>query len=88
MKTWIASAVVVAGLLIAGGCEVEVHHHHDREVVVERGPGERVVHIEGRPAPEPLREEITVRPRVEAVWVSGHWVRDHGYWVWERGHWD
>jgi len=48
-------------------------------------PGEAVV-VAG-PPPEPVAEEVIVRPGPDYVWIAGTWSWYGGRWVWVRGRW-
>ena len=79
-------------LAMAGGCYVERPHHYYRdEVIVGPAPGPVVVEgdVDYEPPPAAQVEIVPARPFLEAVWVPGHWVREHHRreWVWIGGHW-
>lgn len=72
------------------GCES--HHHHRDEVVettvVREAPARERIVIQGDGPEPPLRvEKVVERPRPDAVWHRGHWVREGHSWVWVEGYW-
>ena len=77
--TWLLCAGVLA--LTAGWCGCV------RERVVVERPPQRVIYVEGQPAPAAVVEVVPARPQVAVVWVPGHWIRAGGYWEWVPGHW-
>ena len=82
-----------AALGLAGLVGCESHHRHDDTVVrettvVKETPAHERIIIEGDGPEPPLRvEKVIERPRPEAVWHRGHWVREGQAWVWVPGYW-
>src|SRR5690242_7758191 len=91
------------GFLALSGCTVETQPRQvvERDVVVQQQPApavvERDVIVQRQPVvekevvviqePPPRVEVVTARPRPNAVWVKGHWVREGKGHRWVPGYW-
>jgi len=65
---------------------VVVVERQPETVLVEPGPGERVVYVREAP-PRPRVEVILVRPGPRYVWVDGYWAYRRNNYVWAPGRW-